>query len=117
MQYIIKGQLPTLNDHDKANRSNRFVGAKMKKEATDLVAWQLINKPKITEPCYISFHWHYSSRHDFDNIRMGTKYILDGMVKAGILEDDNQKHVLGFNGDKFTKVPKGEEYVIVSVEY
>lgn len=116
MRYEILGVLPTLNEHDKANRTNRFVGAKMKQEATDLVALQLMGKQKITKPCYISFHWFVSSRADFDNIAFGKKYILDGMVKAGVLADDNQKHVLGFRGDYFSKVSKGQEKIQIFVE-
>lgn len=117
MQYTVLGVLPTLNDHDKANRVNRFAGAKLKKEATELVYYQLLNKPKVSKPCFITFHWYISSRADPDNIRIGAKYLLDGMVKAGILQDDNQKHILGFKGDYFYKVAKGDEKVVVGVEY
>lgn len=116
MNYTIKGQLADLNKHDEVNRSNKFAGAKLKKDMTNLVAWQLKGKLKITKPCMISFHWFYSTAHDFDNLRFACKYILDGMVKAGVLKNDNQKWVLGFNGDYFIKVPKGEEKVVVEVE-
>lgn len=112
----IKGQLATLNDHDNANRSNRFIGAKLKQENTDIVAWQCKKYPKITKPCIITFHWYFSTKHDFDNIRFAAKYILDGMIKAGILPNDNQAWILGFGGDYFIKVPKGEEKVLVEIE-
>lgn len=114
MRYVIKGKFATLNEHDGANRSNRFLGAKLKHEMTEMVAWQLKGKPPITSPCTLHFTWHYSSRADFDNIAFAKKYVQDGMVKAGILADDNQKHVLGFS-DTFTKVDKGDEGVIVEV--
>lgn len=112
----IKGQLATLNDHDNANRSNRFIGAKLKQENTDIVAWQCKKYSKITKPCIITFHWYFSTKHDFDNIRFAAKYILDGMIKAGILPNDNQAWILGFGGDYFIKVPKGEEKVLVEIE-
>lgn len=115
-RYTIKGRLACLNDHDSANRSNKFAGAALKKEMTDLVAWQLKNCRRIESPCYITFHWSYSSKHDFDNIRFGAKYILDGMVKAGVLQNDSQKWVLGFDGDYFIKCKPGEEKVIVEVQ-
>lgn len=115
MKYVINGQLAYLNQHDNANRANRFAGAKLKKDMTELVAWQVKGKPPITEPCYITFHWRYSSRHDFDNQRFACKYVLDGMIKAGILPNDNQNWILGFKGDYFTKVNKGEEGVTVEV--
>lgn len=114
--YVILGTLPTLNDHDGANRTNKYIGAKLKKEWTEFVQWQMAGKEKITEPCILTFNWLVSSKADFDNICFARKYILDGMVKAGILIDDSQKHVLGFGGDYFTKVPKGEEKIIIEVE-
>lgn len=115
MIYTILGQLAYLNDHDGANRTNKFGGAALKKQMTDLVAWQLKNKQPITKPCYIKFYWYYSSKHDFDNIRFAAKYVLDGMVKAGILKNDSQKYVLGFRGDIFIPVAKGDEKVKVEV--
>lgn len=115
MLYTIQGQLATLNDHDAANRGNKFIGAKLKREQTELVAYQVMGKPKITKPCFVTFHWFYSSRHDYDNIAFAKKYALDGMIKAGILPNDNQSWVLGFSDD-FTKVEKGQEKLLIEVE-
>lgn len=111
----IKGQLATLNEHDGANRGNKFGGAKLKQTMTDLVAWQ-VKGQKITRPCILTFHWYYSTRHDFDNIRFAAKYILDGLVKAEVLPNDNQQWILGFGGDMFIKVAKGEEKVVVEID-
>jgi Holliday junction resolvase RusA-like endonuclease len=113
--FTIKGQLATLNDHDAANRTNKFLGAKLKQEMTDLVTWQCKKVQRITRPCTLEFEWFFSGRHDLDNIRFGVKYILDGMVKARVLPDDNQKWVIGFDGDSFIKVPKGQEKVVIHV--
>lgn len=112
----IVGDLAKLNEHDGANRSNRFAGAALKKRMTELVAAQCGTLRPITGPVIITFYWHYSSRHDFDNIRFACKYVLDGMVHSGKLPNDNQKYVVGFGGDYFTKVPKGEEKVVVGIE-
>lgn len=116
MIYKIQGYLATLNDHDASNRSNKFAGAALKKEMTHFVAMQLLNKKPINKPCIITINWKVSSNHDFDNISFAKKYILDGMVKSKILPDDNQKWVLGFGGDWFTKVHKGQEEIIIEVE-
>ena len=116
MEYEVSGDLAKLNEHDNLNRVNRFAGAALKSKMTQLVAAQMMGKPAVTEPCYVTFHWRYSGRHDFDNIRFACKYVLDGMVKAGVLPNDNQKWVLGFKGDYFEKVAKGEEGVKVVVE-
>ena len=82
---------------------------------TDLVAWQLKGQEHVVAPCVISFHWYYSTKHDFDNIAFAKKYVLDGMVKAGILLDDSQKWVLGFR-DTFIRCDSGKEKIIIYVE-
>lgn len=113
----IPHQLATLNDHDSANRTNKFLGAKLKQEQTELVALYARRHPKLDKPVFVEFEWHYSGKHDLDNIAFGKKYVLDGLVKAGVLKNDDQKHVIGFN-DQFEKVEKGKEAVHVNlVEY
>jgi Holliday junction resolvase RusA-like endonuclease len=112
----IYGDLAKLNEHDKANRSNRYVGAALKKKMTDLVATQCMGIKPFTTPVKIGFHWFYSGKHDFDNQRFSAKYCLDGLVHAGVLVDDNQKWVKGFTGDLFYKVDKGQERVIIEID-
>lgn len=116
--YKIRGNLAKLNEHDQANRANRFAGAKLKEKMNELVIKSLESQldKKITKPCMIGFCWYYSSKHDFDNIRFAAKYVLDGMQKAGVLPNDNQNWVKGFMGDVFVKVEKGQEGVDVNVE-
>ena len=115
-QYTVAGKLAYLNDHDGANRANKFMGAKLKEKMTLLVSHQLEGQEPVTAPCIISFEWLYASKHDFDNIRFAAKYVLDGMQKAGVLPNDNQSWVKGFGGDHFTKVLPGDEGVIIIVE-
>lgn len=108
--------LAKLNEHDNANRANKFGGAALKKRETNAVASQIVSPKKMEVPVIVTFNWLYSSRHDFDNIRFAAKYVLDGLVKAGVLENDNQTWVKGFGGDYFNKVDKGEEGVIVELD-
>lgn len=112
----INGELAKLNEHDNANRTNRFGGASLKKHMTEKVASQCGPLKPISEPVVLGFEWHYSSRHDFDNIAFAKKYILDGMVHSGKLPNDNQKWVYGFTGDTFIKCPKGDEKVVVDIQ-
>lgn len=117
MRIKIPHQLSTLNDHDAANRANKFLGAKLKQEQTHLVSLYCKRHPKVTGPVFIEYEWHYSGKHDLDNIAFAKKYVNDGLVKAGVLANDDQKHVVGFN-DQFEKVEKGQEAVYVTlVEY
>lgn len=111
-----KGQLTPLNEINNKNRSHWSVGAKVKKEETQLIAMQCGKLKKIEKPVIITFNWLYSTNHDFDNIRSCCKVVLDGMVASGKLPDDSQKWVIGFGGDYFTKVDKGNEGVIVEIE-
>lgn len=45
----------------------------------------------------IHFHWiEENKRRDLDNICFAKKFILDALVKAGKLADDNRKNVTAF---------------------
>ena len=51
----------------------------------------------VFERVQIHFHWvEGSKRRDLDNVCYAKKHILDAMVKAGKLKDDNRKCVTGF---------------------
>lgn len=115
-QLEIKGQLATLNQHDAANRANIYVGAKLKKQMTELVSMQCSNLKPIKSESIITLHWFVSGKHDYDNVRFAVKYILDGMVKAKKLPSDSPKYIAGFGGDYFTKVKKGQEKVIIEID-
>lgn len=114
MKVTIKGRLVSLNEYINAERRNRFLAAKIKKEAQEMVSWQLKSMPAITEASFFHFEWHVSNKkRDPDNISSyGRKIILDAMVKSGKLENDNLKWVLGFT-DEF--IVDGEDMVVVSI--
>ena len=84
-----------LNEYINTERRNKYAAAKIKDELTNEVAWQckdrLIVKPKGKVD--MIFKWHVKGRHDSDNIAFAKKYVLDGMVQAGLLENDNPKCV------------------------
>ena len=56
----------------------------------------------VTPPVKIDFVWYNNGRKDPDNIRIASKMIIDGLVKASILPEDNQKIIKGFT-DTFYK--------------
>lgn len=48
----------------------------------------------------IIFRWYCKNqKKDPDNISFAKKFILDGMVKAGVLENDGWKQVAGFQDE------------------
>lgn len=101
--YTIFARLPGLNDYTRANRGNRYAGAKWKKETEELVSMFLVNPKPAETPVVIRIQWQEkTARRDLDNIAFAKKFILDAMVKKGILPDDGPKYVIGFS-DTFRK--------------
>ena len=102
-------KLPSLNEYIKECRKNRFAGAKMKNEVEESIGWYISQMPRFESPVEINFHWiEGNKKRDLDNICFAKKFILDAMVKAGKLKDDNRKCVTAFTDtfayDKETKV-------------
>jgi Holliday junction resolvase RusA-like endonuclease len=61
----------------------------------------------------VRFEWHEKTqRRDADNIASAKKYILDALVKCGVLEDDSRKYVKGFYD---TIIDDKEDFVIVEL--
>ena len=117
--FVINAQLPSLNTVIEANRANRYMGNKLKKDVEELIGWaikQAQTRGNLTmwqEPCDIFIEWHEKSkRRDVDNIQSSQKFILDALVKNGILHDDGQKWVKQI----YHKVIDGEkDYVVVCI--
>jgi hypothetical protein len=58
-------------------------------------------KPIKRYPVDFTFHWYCKDkRKDKDNIAVGKKFILDGLIKAKIIPNDNWQYVGNFS-DKF----------------
>ena len=97
MQITIPFKLPSLNQYINECRKNRYAGANMKKTVEADVGWYINKLPKYEKPIRIHFHWvEENKRRDYDNICFAKKFILDSMVKAGKLKNDNRNYVVGF---------------------
>lgn len=84
-------ELPDLNTYISAERGNRFIAAKIKNEATDLVAWyfKAAKVKPIKRIKKLTFIWyHKNKRKDFDNVEFSQKFIRDGMVRSGVIAND-----------------------------
>lgn len=102
-------KLPSCNTYINECRKNRYAGAKMKASIEDEIISYIYDLPRFKKPVRIAFHWVESNkRRDLDGICFGKKFILDAMVKAQILSDDNRKCVTAFTDtfsyDKESKV-------------
>lgn len=95
MKLIIPGRLPGLNDMTDAARRNRYESAKMKREYTDLVAWcaKSARLPRFERVDLIITWYEPNMKRDKDNIMAGQKFILDGLVQAGVLSNDGWKQI------------------------
>src|SRR5574343_457580 len=100
MQIVVSGELTDLNAFIKKINYNRFAGASVKKSETERVYWDCKKEPlaKIEKyPVMITFNWYSRDcRKDIDNVAFAKKFILDGLVMAGVLENDSRKFVAGF---------------------
>lgn len=116
---IIKGRLPGLNEIINADRTNRHIGAKLKKEWTELVAWECKRQKLIpVDKADFEFTWiEQNMRRDKDNIASGGhKMIFDGLVTAGILTGDGWKQIGNFS-DKFYTQGYGEGVIVLITSY
>ncbi len=75
---------------------------------------QQLGNIKIKKPVKAKFIWiEENKRRDLDNISFAKKFILDALVQANILKDDNRKIVTGYE-DIFEYANKSK--VIVELE-
>lgn len=89
---------PSLNDYIRACRANRYAGGQMKKRVEDEISIYLRPLRRYEEPVTIDFYWiEKTRRRDLDNVAFGKKFVLDALVKAGKLKDDNRRCVTAFS--------------------
>ena len=102
-RFTIQGRFPSLNDYVAAERANRRYGASMKRKETKRVAEAAKDTPHMASPVIVAFKWvEPNLRRDVDNVAFAHKFILDGLVAAGVLDGDSRKHVIGLQ-DEFTE--------------
>lgn len=93
-------KLPSLNDYINECRKNKYAGANMKKNVEKDIGWYINLLPTYENPIKIHFIWvEENKRRDLDNVCFAKKFILDSMVKAGKLKNDNRNFVKGFRDD------------------
>ena len=113
IKFTVQGELPGLNEIIAAAKSHYGQYAGMKKTYTDLIVWQV--KGECIERCNVTLTWYAKNqKRDPDNISMGCKFVLDGLVKAGILKNDGWKQIAGIT-HKF-KIDKNNPRVEVELK-
>ena len=115
VKFTIPGRFPSLNEYVSAERANRRFGASMKRKETKRAASAAEHLSKFTNPVIVSFKWiEPNMRRDIDNICFAHKFILDGLVSAGVLEGDSRKYVIGLQ-DEFPEPDPDNPRVEVTV--
>lgn len=100
--------------------NNKFIGRrnnweyrKVKAEWEQLISWYCQEKPKKPYKkaiVTITYTFNDNRRRDPDNY--SGKFILDGLVKAGIIEDDSFDNIILI----LRKTKKGKEKTVIGVE-
>jgi hypothetical protein len=98
--FFVPGRLPNLNDMIFEARGNKYASAVQKKLYTKRVADVIrltFRGYKAMGKVWLSCHWlEINRRRDPDNVCAAKKYILDGMVVAGLLDKDGWDNIGGF---------------------
>ena len=100
-RFTIPGRLSGLNELITAERTNRFRGAKLKKDAERQVRAairQQLRGAKVRPPVQLRYTFYeLNKRRDLDNVAaFGMKITQDSLVKEGVLQNDGWSHVCGF---------------------
>lgn len=96
---VIEGELTALNEFINAERRNRYIAANIKKKKTGYCkeAAETSGIELQDFPLAVLITWYVKNkRKDADNIAFAKKFILDGLVEAGVLPNDNRKYIQGF---------------------
>ncbi|NGM16977.1 hypothetical protein GMI70_02965 [Eggerthellaceae bacterium zg-893] len=113
----VPGRFPGLNDYVEAERANRYAAAKMKRDETERVAAEAAAQkvPSFSRPVRLGFLWvEPNRRRDLDNVAFAKKFVLDGLVAAGVIAGDGPRLVAGFE-DSFS-IDKEDPRVEITIE-
>lgn len=94
---IIPGELTDLNTYIKAERTNKHIAAKIKKNDTETVRLLSRLMPKVEKQIIVKIIWYTKdSKKDPDNVAFAKKFILDGLVLSKVLKNDGRKQIKAF---------------------
>ncbi len=115
-KFTVRHRLDGLNEVIKEARTHWSHGANHKKAQQELVEWAILDAKKrglspVDGPFILAIHFSEpNTARDPDNIVSAKKFILDALQTMGIIPNDNQKYVMGFQetwGLETNEVPTG----------
>lgn len=94
IKLTIPGIPPSINEWRNMHHHQE---AKQKKEWEQVVGWEVLRqKVKPSQPirkAVTTYRYHFPTKHRRDPSNYSPKWLEDGLVKAGVLEDDSFDHV------------------------
>lgn len=101
MRVRIDFRFTELNKYISAERTHRLRAADIKSDETEVARLAFKDvKPAQGLPLDLSFTWYCKDmRRNPDNIAFAKKFIIDGMVAAGFIENDGWKQIAGLRDD------------------
>jgi Holliday junction resolvase RusA-like endonuclease len=110
MKLTIPGGLTDLNTYTRYNRANKYGGGQIKKEETERVYFECKRQnisPIAGKVNIFVKHFVKNYRKDEDNVTFSIKFLMDGLVLAGVIKNDSpaychiaQNEVFYGNGEK-----------------
>lgn len=109
--FTVGARLPGLNEYTSACRTHPKKGARMKKDAQQIVELFIrhqLRGLKISRPVKLHYRFYEKDRRrDMDNVSSFAKKVTqDALVSCGVLENDGWKNVKGsseeFDVDKLS---------------
>lgn len=114
-------RFPSLNEYVNECRRSPYKGAKAKKSYESMAGWyirlamQQGELKPVQGPCVVQFTWQEPNRkRDVDNVQFGQKFILDALVRNGVLENDSQRYVM--NTIHWIRVVDDDDQVGVEID-
>lgn len=96
VELTIPGRFPGMNDYVRACKQPQ-ARARMKRECDEMVTWACVRAacPSFRPPVAVTVDcYERDGRRDPDNVQgMARKFVLDGLQKAGVLENDSRRWV------------------------
>lgn len=99
--FELYAKLPSLNQVIDRNRGNVYAGNKLKQETERQIMYCIRNaqqrgslKKHYDGQVVLFVDWfERENRRDVDNVKSANKFILDALVKTGVLKDDGPRYV------------------------
>ncbi len=80
------------NEYIRIERGNKYQANKIKQQEKAIVVWAVKERYTGAYPVTLTIRPHFKDkRRDLDNFRL--KALIDGLVAAGVIANDNLKHI------------------------